>query len=408
MGMRFNPPPGWPPAPEGWAPGPGWQPDPWWPPAPPGWPMWVSDESGTPMSLPSAQPTVPPAYPSVVHPSFVYDSPAASTTSGWAVASLVLGILGGVVWGTICGVVALRKIRDTGQKGRGMAIAGIILSGLWIVVVVVVVAVAVLHGRFTNLSQPTSTPDGLASSGVTDVHDLAAGDCFGWPHGSVSTVTLVPCGQAHDAQVFAVWALSGSSYPGYNKEVQIETQGCLARRASLTAVSTPLEISDFGLTQANWAFGDRSVYCVIISPTPNLKSSLLSANHGQPTSTPGARAGAVNVHALGLVVGDCIDWPSSGSQPIESVPLMPCGQAHNAQVFAMFELSGSGYPGDDAVALAADQGCADREASMSAAASSMQISYLRPGQADWAIGDRGVTCVAFDQTPDLTSSILTP
>src|SRR5215469_2755274 len=35
MGMRFNPPPGWPPAPEGWAPGPGWQPDPWWPPAPP-------------------------------------------------------------------------------------------------------------------------------------------------------------------------------------------------------------------------------------------------------------------------------------------------------------------------------------------------------------------------------------
>lgn len=370
--------------------------------------MWVSDESGTPMSLPSAQPTVPPAYPSVVHPYFVYDSPAARTTSGWAVASLVLGILGGVVWGTICGVVALRKIRDTGQQGRGMAIAGIILSGLWVVVVVVVVAVAALHGRFSNLSQPTSTPDGLAGSGVIDVHDLAAGDCFGWPHGSVSTVTLVPCGQAHDAQVFAVWALSGSSYPGYNKEVQIETQGCLARRASLTAVSTPLEISTFGLTQANWAFGDRSVWCVIISPTPNLKSSLLSANHGQPTSTPSARANAVNVHALGLVVGDCIDWPSSGSQPIESVPLMRCGQAHNAQVFAMFEISGSSYPGDEAVALAADQGCSDREASMSAAASSMQISYLRPGQADWAIGDRGVTCVAFDQTPDLTSSILTP
>jgi Domain of unknown function (DUF4190)/Septum formation len=362
--------------------------------------MWVSDESGTPVSLP--------AYPSVMHPSFVYDSPAASTTSGWAIASLVLGILGGVVWGTICGVVALGKIRDTGQKGRGMAIAGIILSGLWVVVVVVVVAVAALHGRFTNLSQPTSTPDGRAGSGVIDVHDLAVGDCFGWPHGSVSSVALIPCGQAHDAQVFAVWALSGSSYPGYNKAVQIETQGCLARRESLTAASSPLEISDFGLTQANWAFGDRFVDCVIISPTPNLRSSLLSANHGQPTSTPGARAGAVNVWALGLVVDDCIDWPSSGSQPIESVPLMPCGQAHNAQVFAMFELSGSSYPGDDAVASAADQGCADREASLSAAASSMQISYLRPGQADWAIGDRGVTCVAFDPTPDLTSSILTP
>jgi hypothetical protein len=33
----FNPPPGWPRAPDGWTPQPGWRPDPSWPPAPPGW-----------------------------------------------------------------------------------------------------------------------------------------------------------------------------------------------------------------------------------------------------------------------------------------------------------------------------------------------------------------------------------
>lgn len=33
----FNPPPGWPEAPEGWLPPEGWQPDPSWPAAPPGW-----------------------------------------------------------------------------------------------------------------------------------------------------------------------------------------------------------------------------------------------------------------------------------------------------------------------------------------------------------------------------------
>jgi hypothetical protein len=41
--MRFNPPPGWPPAPAGWMAPPGWQPDPSWPAPPPGWPLWVAD-----------------------------------------------------------------------------------------------------------------------------------------------------------------------------------------------------------------------------------------------------------------------------------------------------------------------------------------------------------------------------
>jgi hypothetical protein len=35
MGYRFNPPPGWPPIPDGW------QPDPSWPAAPAGWPYWT-------------------------------------------------------------------------------------------------------------------------------------------------------------------------------------------------------------------------------------------------------------------------------------------------------------------------------------------------------------------------------
>lgn len=41
--MRFNPPPGWPPAPRGWVASPGWQPDPSWPEPPAGWPLWIAD-----------------------------------------------------------------------------------------------------------------------------------------------------------------------------------------------------------------------------------------------------------------------------------------------------------------------------------------------------------------------------
>ena len=45
MGYRFNPPPGWPPIPDGWMPPDGWQPDPSWPAAPEGWSYWVPDTS---------------------------------------------------------------------------------------------------------------------------------------------------------------------------------------------------------------------------------------------------------------------------------------------------------------------------------------------------------------------------
>jgi collagen type III alpha len=38
---RFNPPPGWPPAPEGWIPPTGWQPPADWPAAPDGWQFWI-------------------------------------------------------------------------------------------------------------------------------------------------------------------------------------------------------------------------------------------------------------------------------------------------------------------------------------------------------------------------------
>ncbi|APA99095.1 hypothetical protein NS506_05049 [Nocardia seriolae] len=43
--MRFNPPPGRPPAPPGWTPPVGWQPDPRWPRPPAGWNFWIADNS---------------------------------------------------------------------------------------------------------------------------------------------------------------------------------------------------------------------------------------------------------------------------------------------------------------------------------------------------------------------------
>ena len=53
MAARFNPAPGWPPAPVGWVPSLGWTHPPDWPTTPPGWQFWVDDITGEPVSDPT-------------------------------------------------------------------------------------------------------------------------------------------------------------------------------------------------------------------------------------------------------------------------------------------------------------------------------------------------------------------
>jgi general secretion pathway protein G len=56
----------------------------------------------------------------------------AGKTSGMAIASLILGILGITVVGLILGIIALKKITSSSGRlgGKGLAIAGIIVSGV--------------------------------------------------------------------------------------------------------------------------------------------------------------------------------------------------------------------------------------------------------------------------------------
>jgi hypothetical protein len=75
-------------------------------------------------------------------------SPTGSATNGYAIASLVLGIVWlygiGSLLALIFGVVATGQIERTGQQGRGMAIAGIVLGivGLSLLLLVLIVGFA--------------------------------------------------------------------------------------------------------------------------------------------------------------------------------------------------------------------------------------------------------------------------
>src|SRR5271165_1250674 len=106
MTSRFNPAPGWPTPPIGFNPGPGWQPDVTWPPAPAGWPVWV-DENGAPAEPPLAFPYAESMVPAATE----------RQTSKLAIAAFVLGLIGLVLFAVGFGIVALRKISGTNQKG---------------------------------------------------------------------------------------------------------------------------------------------------------------------------------------------------------------------------------------------------------------------------------------------------
>ncbi len=61
----------------------------------------------------------------------------AQRTNGFAVAALILGLLGISLLGIIFGHVAISQIRRSGERGTGLAVTGLVFGYLWIAVSVI-------------------------------------------------------------------------------------------------------------------------------------------------------------------------------------------------------------------------------------------------------------------------------
>ncbi|CAN5294849.1 hypothetical protein BH09ACT6_BH09ACT6_14100 [soil metagenome] len=73
-------------------------------------------------------------------------SPVAPKTNVLAIVALVLSIIGFTVVGIILGFVGLNQIKKTGESGRGLAIAAIVIGFIELVfgIILVIVYVAAL------------------------------------------------------------------------------------------------------------------------------------------------------------------------------------------------------------------------------------------------------------------------
>lgn len=70
--------------------------------------------------------------------------PRPTTTNGFAVSALIFGLIGGTILPIIFGHVARSQIKRTGERGWGLATAGLILGYLSTTVVVVIVIVVLV------------------------------------------------------------------------------------------------------------------------------------------------------------------------------------------------------------------------------------------------------------------------
>src|SRR5579875_1915271 len=105
--------------------------------------------------------------------------------------------------------------------------------------------------------------------------------------------------------------------------------------------------------------------------------------------------------------GDCIDSAPNGL----SVTVTSCAAPHDAEVFGVFSLPGSSWPGEAAVRQQAGAGCASRIGGYlnpQLASVGLAQEYVYPDSAAWRAGLRTVVCEVRASGGPLVGSVRKP
>lgn len=222
------------------------------PPAPPAYPAY-GQQPGYGQWMPTAPPSA--------------EIPPPSGTNGFAIAALVVGLLPvcGLV-GVVLGIVALVQISRTRQKGKGLAIAGIVLPVIWIIAGAIALVIVGLNNTVDRNSAGEITRGGTISA-----YDLRVGDCIKTlkDGGTVSRVHALNCSEEHQGEVFATFEMPGTDYPGDEAFNSAGVQQC---SQALRGYAPGVDRQQQGLfflhpDRTQWGKDERTVYCILWTPS---------------------------------------------------------------------------------------------------------------------------------------------
>ncbi|MGK3953223.1 septum formation family protein [Microbacterium sp. I2] len=107
-----------------------------------------------------------------------------------------------------------------------------------------------------------------------------------------------------------------------------------------------------------------------------------------------------NADVFAIQVGDCLATADMGSvDEVTSIPVVPCADPHDDEVYYAYDLAEGEYPGEEAVKADADATCIPEFANFIGLAyeeSVLDYWPLYPTEGSWASGDREVLCIAWD------------
>jgi hypothetical protein len=108
----------------------------------------------------------------------------------------------------------------------------------------------------------------------------------------------------------------------------------------------------------------------------------------------GQRITSVRLHP-----GDCVRSKAKGD--VSDMDVVSCTESHDGEVIGTYKVTGSTYPGEDAIAKEAETRCAafvptnlettDRE--------DLSNYFIYPKRANWGVGDRTVECLVVADQP---------
>ncbi|GHB46734.1 membrane protein [Streptomyces cirratus] len=212
----------------------------------------------------------------------MWGSPAAPlppALNGFAVASLPVGLLCLPPLGVVFAVVALVQIARRGDRGKALAVVGLVVS------LVMSAALVYATGRyadpfFRRLGSAGGRP--YVEGRLTDMNALRPGDCFNVPGGDLlggrAVAYRTACTGVHHAEVTSSGPMADGAYPGAERLKEQATAACWKAQDEYAmdswAVPGYAEMFYFAPSREAWGLGDRRLVCVMGTTTKEHRGSL--------------------------------------------------------------------------------------------------------------------------------------